>query len=124
MYEGAGRTERNREVRTLFEIIDGAKDGNKPTYDECYYAMLAYSYLHQSPLDHLYRLVDKGDKVTPIIINRYAEDDHKMFQAALKTQPDKWIGINNDPNNAGYQAMRKIGKHIINNVIKEANGKD
>jgi hypothetical protein len=111
-------------VRTLFEIIDGAKDGNKPEYDECYYAMLAYSYLFQSSLDHLYKLVEKGDKVTPVIVNRYAEEDHKMFQAALKTQPDKWIGENNDPNKAEYQAMRKIGKRIINDVIKRANGKE
>ena len=79
--------------------------------------MLAYSYLHQSPLDHLFKLVEKGDAVNPFVIKRYAEDNHKMFKAALASHPDKWIGEDNDPNNAEYQARRKIGKHIFDKVV-------
>jgi hypothetical protein len=37
-------------VRTLFEIVDGAKDGHRPAHDECYYAMLALADL--LALDH------------------------------------------------------------------------
>lgn len=32
-------------MRTLFEIVEGARDGQKPTHDECYFAMLALGYL-------------------------------------------------------------------------------
>lgn len=33
-------------MRKLVEIIESAKDGQMPTHEECYYAMLALSALH------------------------------------------------------------------------------
>lgn len=37
-------------MRTLYEIINDAKDGNMPTHEECYWAMLCYDGLHNG--DH------------------------------------------------------------------------
>ena len=37
-------------MRTLYEITEDAKAGNRPTHEECYWAMLCYSELFYS--DH------------------------------------------------------------------------
>jgi hypothetical protein len=104
-------------MRTLFEIVDGAKDGNMPTHEECYWAMLALSALHYFDHSNLRTLCFK-ETTNPIINKLKAEESFKRFQAALNKSPKEWVGWNNDPANLEYQRMRKIGANILNKVSK------
>ena len=87
---------RNDEMRTLFQIVDGAKDGNRPTEDECYYAMLALSSI-----------------VNVIMIQDDKAIRRKVFQEALRRSPQGWLG-ELVPENPEYQKDRQRLKWLWN----------
>ena len=49
--------------RTLVEIVEGAKDGERPTAEECYWAMLALDALTHFDRDALMRLIYENARV-------------------------------------------------------------
>lgn len=99
-------------MRNLFEIVDGAMDGNMPTHEECYWAMLALSALHYFDYSDLRSLCFK-EKTNPAINKLKVEESFKRFQAALNKSPKEWIGPDNDPSNPEYQKFRKIEAKIF-----------
>ena len=108
-------------MRTLSEIIDSAKDGNMPTHEECYWAMLCFNALLND--DHR-RLREEllAEKPTPGYIRATkANNSFNAYKSALNKSPKEWLGPNHDPSNPEYQKYRKMGNKIINKFItKEA----
>jgi hypothetical protein len=110
-------------MRTLFEIIESAKDGNMPTHEECYWAMLGLSALHYFDHSNLRTLCFK-ETINPIIKKLKAEESFKRFQLALNKSPKDWVGWNNDPANPEYQKMRAVGTKLLNKVLKDGGRND
>ena len=103
-------------MKTLFEIIDSAKDGKMPTLEECYYAMLALSALHF--FDHrILQGLDKPKHQKEWWIKLQAEESFKRFKVALDKSPKDYVGWENDPANPDYQKRRNIGRKIMDKVI-------
>ena len=101
-------------MRTLFEIIDGAKSGEMPTHEECYWAMLALDALHTFDSMALIRLAEgPREFMTPEW--EHAES-FRRIKLALSKSPKEWVGENNDPANPEYQRRRKIGLKIFEKV--------
>jgi hypothetical protein len=97
-------------MRTLIEIIEAAKDGNKPTHDECYFAMLAIDALSTFTTRDL-RNVGFGTREAKLLSPKFlAEEDHKRWRRALNKPPDEWLGPNNIPG-LGMTRMRVIWEH-------------
>jgi hypothetical protein len=74
------------EMRTLGEIITSAKDGKKPSYDECYWSMLALDALHHfdhhALLDLMSRYREGWD--SPLIgVEAQAEESFRRIKGAL-----------------------------------------
>ncbi len=109
-------------MRTLFEIIDSAKSGQKPAYEECYWAMLALVALHTFDSMSLSRLVEHPNSkfITP---KSEFEESWRRAKTALNKSPKEWVGPNNDPANPDYQKMRNIGLKIIDKLIEKTEGK-
>jgi hypothetical protein len=105
-------------VRTLFEIIDGAKDGNKPTHDECYFAMLALANL--LAMDHK-DLRDVCADPKPVRCNLTINGSFNRYKRALDTDPQVWLG-NHVPGNPDYDRFRAFGKKLMEDV--EAKGEE
>lgn len=106
-------------MRSLYEIITDAKDGNMPTHEECYYAMLAYDAMfyfdHKNLLETLL-----AEKQSPDFIRKLrADNSHKMYSGAMGKSPKEWLGWNNDPANPEYQKMRRAGEKLLNKVIAQ-----
>lgn len=107
-------------MRTLFEIINSAKDGQMPAYEECYWAMLAFSHLHYFDHSAILRL----GKGTPLAIPEFqAKESLRRFKAALEISPREWVGWNNDPANPEYQKEREIGRDILKRLGFEEPGR-
>jgi len=105
-------------MRILFEIIDSAKGGQKPSHEECYWAMLALDALHTFDSMSLHRLVEYPN--FKFITPEYEfEESWKRAKIALNKSPKEWVGPNNDPANPDYQKMRKIGLKILDKVNEE-----
>jgi len=104
-------------MRTLFAIIEAAKSGDRPTHDECYWAMLALDALHTFDSMALQRLADNPSKI------RTPEWEYKgSWERARKAcgkNPKDWVGPNNDPANPEYQRRRQIALALFEKVIKE-----
>ena len=106
-------------MRTLNEIIESAKDGNMPSHEECYWAMLCYNSMFN--IDHRQlREALLAEKLAPEFIrNLKAETSFKMYKNALNKSPKEFMGPSNDPNNPEYQKFRTMGNKIIDKIINK-----
>jgi hypothetical protein len=105
-------------MRTLYEIAEDAKDGNMPSREECYWAMLCFIVLLNS--DHT-KLIETllSDKPSPEFIRKMkADNSYNAYRTALNKSPKDYLGPNWDPSNPEYQRFRKIGNKIVNKFIK------
>ena len=105
-------------MRTLYEIINSAKDGDMPTHEECYWAMLCYEAMlyfdHTNLRDALMK-----EPAPDFIRKMKAENSFNMYKMALDKSPKDWIGTNNDPSNPEYQKRRKISNAIFEKVASK-----
>jgi len=109
-------------MRTLLEIIEAAKDGEKPTHDECYWAMLALDALSTFDQKTIRDLAaDPPSAVVKVFGRAHVhEESFKRMKTALNTDPQKWVGPNHDPSNPDVQKRRALAKA----VFKKATGLD
>src|SRR4051794_29298099 len=96
-------------MRTLFEIVDGAKDGNRPSPEECYFAMLALSAL--LAMDH-HDLRDVCSDPRPLKCRLLMDGSFRRCKAALDADPQKWLG-DQVPGNPEYDRFRAAGKRLL-----------
>lgn len=106
-------------MRTLLEIIEDAKDGNMPSHEECYYAMLVYSWMFNFEHRELQELLNSETEIKPFIKKLKADNSFDMFKNALNKSPKDYIG-NDDPANPEYQRMRKLGNKLFDKILKES----
>lgn len=109
-------TEKKR-LRTLVEIIEAAKDGQMPTHEECYWAMLALESLYGFDRKAIRELATKPESVFNTPKYQY-EMSHQRREAASKTAPKEWMGPSFDPANPEYQATRSACKKVVDNFLK------
>jgi hypothetical protein len=107
-------------MKTLFEIIESAKDGNMPTQEECYYAMLCLDAIggidHRQLQQELF-----AEKQAPEPIRKMkAKNSFDMWHNALNKSPKDYLGWNNDPANPEYQKIRKLALNIFDKIAKQA----
>ena len=100
-------------MRTLSEIVEGAKDGQRPTAEECYWAMLALDTLAHFDRHALMRLIDESAKVEIM-----ANESLARFRRAMDVDPRKWMGWDNDPANPLYQKQRRMAIAILQKARK------
>ena len=105
-------------MRTLFEITDGAKNGQKPTHDECYFAMLALDALSTFSNSDIRRIYEKakGTKLGPYV-NLFCEDNFRRIKTTLRADPQKWLG-DYIPGNLKYDKNRKIALKIFEAAMR------
>jgi hypothetical protein len=103
-------------MRTLFEIIDGAKSGEMPTHEECYWAMLALSALQHFDHMSLMRLAEKEEKQEkkPLFGADFShQESHRRLRIALNKSPKEYVGPNDDPSNPDVQSRRQIFLNVL-----------
>jgi len=106
-------------MRTLIEIIEGAKDGNKPPHDECYFAMLALEALSTFTTRDLRNVAFETREAKVLGAKMLAEEDHKRWQRALNAEPDKWLGPNHTPGTPEQKQGRRVANAIMARVMKD-----
>ncbi len=104
-------------MRTLFEIIESAKDGYMPTHEECYWAMLAFSSMLNIDHNNYFNEL-MNNKPTPDFIKKNkARNSHLMYHNALNVSPKDWLGSFGDPSNSEYQRFRTVSKKVWDNIV-------
>ena len=101
-------------MKTLYEIIEDAKSGLKPSHEECYWAMLALDALNSLDAMGLRRIVKGNHKyITPEYI---LNESFNRTKRALSSDPKIFVGPGNDPSTKEYQHRRKISLKILKTV--------
>lgn len=103
-------------MRTLYEIVESAKDGEKPDYDELLYSLLVYSSMfgleHRQLREELMR-----DKPQPQFLrDMKLKNSFDMYKGALNKSPKEYLGWNSDPEKPDYKRMRSAGKKAIDKL--------
>ena len=102
-------------MRTLFEIITAAKDGQVPAQDELLYALLALDAL--LTFDHSFIIELPGKPEHQKHLELWAEESFGRVKRAMDKSPKDWLGWNNDPANPEYQRRRKIALGICERAM-------
>jgi len=103
-------------MRSIFEILESTKDGEKPTYEECYYTMLVLDALWSFDRKSLLGLLGKGENKPwrDLVSN----ESFRRAKDALNADPVKWLGMN-VPSDPSYQSMRRAAKAVLKRVENE-----
>lgn len=101
-------------MRTLYDIIETTKDGETPTFDECFYAMLALDGLLNMAGSDIRHLTD--EKTSAVFRKMWADEHLHRNRMAYNADPKTYMG-NDVPTNADYQYRRAIGKRLVDAAI-------
>ena len=105
-------------MKTLFEIVESAKDGNMPSHEECYWAMLALDGLRHFDHHDIMKLCDETDNPRVVEFKRkmYWSESFRRTKSAFAKPPKEWLGPNNDPSNPECQRMRTLAFNVLEKV--------
>lgn len=110
-------------MRTLFEIVESAKDGIQPTAEECYWAMLALDAVSIKLSTEMLRLT-AGEPVSETIRKAKGKFCYEFAKSAMAHDPQRWLGPNHDPANPEVQRFRKLAFEIMERVEKKMEDDD
>lgn len=97
-------------MRTLFEILEAVKDGEKPEYDELRYALLATDFLLTDISQFVLVSLYGKDKLQRWDKKRF-EMKYEQKRKALNLDPKTYVG-SFDPDLPGRQEERMLYKKI------------
>lgn len=84
-------------MRTLDEILEAAKSGGeRPTHDECYWAMLACEAMWHWMQRHYQEALFGTKPRSDAAVKLRCEADFQMAKRALAADPKHWLGPDRD----------------------------
>lgn len=109
-------------MRTLSEIIDLAQDGGMPTFEECYWAMLALNALNNMNMKRVMDIYSARDKPSlKMCAELKWKGSFEANKAAMNVTPQHYLGPTHDPANPECQKFRKFSKSVLNHVLSQPN---
>ncbi len=102
-------------MKTLGEIIESAKSGGRPEYDELRYALCALDSL--STFDQMDLL--RSPTASELSRTARANESFRRWKMALKGSPKDWLGTEDDPDSPKVQERRIASLKLFNKVIKQ-----
>ena len=110
-------------MRTTNQIICAVKDNEPVTHEELRLALLALNgiqYFYKKCLDDLVAVVEGGKpKVLVDIRVAAAKDINERMFAAIKTDPEVWLGPQNIPGNKEHDDRLAWGKKLFEKATGE-----
>lgn len=105
-------------MRTLFDIIESVKCNQGAATDELVYALLALDAVHTFTAMDLRKFHSTSDsRVAKVMGDMLIDDDFQRTKRALKEDPKKWLGWDNDPANPEYQKRREVALKLLDRAI-------
>lgn len=94
-------------MKTLGDIIEACKDGQKLPYEDVFYALIAMDALSSFDTMALRKLAfDPPAKL--MTAEWQANESWDRWKRAYEKPPKEWLGWNNDPENPDYQKRRTV----------------
>ncbi|MEJ5862037.1 hypothetical protein [Pseudomonas farsensis] len=114
-------------MKTLGEIIEAAKSGERPDYDDLRLAVCAMDALMTFDRQAFWRLAEgeqKGKKPILVWSSVWQRDEQfDRIKRAMATDPKKWLGPNYDPDSPELQERRRMSIAIMEGAARRAQEK-
>lgn len=108
-------------MRALGEIIEAARSGERPDYDELRYAVCAMDTLMTFDQIAFSRLAEAEMAGKRAILSNSAKFQHEerfnRIKRALGVDPKSYLGESNDPDNPDYQERRKASQRFVGKIL-------
>lgn len=108
-------------MRTLGEIIEAAKSGDRPDYDELRLAVCAMDALMTFDRQAIWKLAEaesEGKKPFLVYSSVWQRDENfGRVKRALEKSPKDYLGPNYDPDNPDVQARRKQSVALFEKLL-------
>jgi hypothetical protein len=114
-------------MKTLGEIIEAAKCGERPEYDELRLAVCAMDALMTFDRQAIWKLAEgeeKGKKQILVWSSLWQRDEQfDRIKRAMATDPKTWLGPNYDPDSPEVQERRRMSIAITEGAARRAQEK-
>ena len=114
-------------MRPLGEIIDAARSGERPDYDELRLAVCAMDMLMTFDRQAIWKLAEgeqKGKKPMLVWSSLWQRDENfTRVKRAMATDPKSYLGPNYDPDSPAVQERRRMSIAIMDGVARRAQEK-
>jgi hypothetical protein len=102
--------------KTLSEIIESCKDGERPEYDELRFAVLALSHIQSFNFQDMLKVYQKSPD-EPFGLKRIAEESFNRTKRVMAVPPKEYLGDNWNPDKPEYQKQRKVMRRLANKIF-------
>lgn len=107
--------------KTLGEIIEAVRDGERPEYDDLRYAICAMSALSIFDRQAFMKLAEaERETKKPFMVTSAQwqwEEHFNRTKRAMGKPPKDYVGWNNDPENPEFLKRRGLAKRVMDRVI-------
>ena len=114
-------------MRPLGEIIEAARSGERPDYDELRLAVCAMDMLMTFDRQAIWKLAEgeqKGKKPMLVWSSLWQRDENfTRVKRAMATDPKSYLGPNYDPDSPAVQERRRMSIAIKDGVARRAQEK-
>lgn len=111
-------------MKTLSEIVNAVRDGERPDYEDLRYAICALEALQVFDTQALMKLAEAergGEKPFMTTSARWQWEEHFNRQKRARAKPPKeYVGWNNDPENPEFLARRATANKFMAKVFEKA----
>ncbi len=110
-------------MKTLNEIVDAVRDGERPDYEDLRYAICAMSALSSFDRMAFMKLAEterEGKKPFLTGSAQWQWEEHFNRQKRAGEKPPKeYVGWSNDPDNPEFLNRRNVSKKILAKVVNQ-----
>lgn len=114
-------------MKTLGEIIEAAKSGERPDYEDLRLAVCAMDALMTFDRQAIWKLAEaetEGKKPFLVYSCVWQRDENfGRLKRAMGKDPRSWLGPNNDPDSPAVQERRRMSSAILEGVARRAQEK-
>lgn len=113
-------------MKSLGEIIEAAKSGGRPEYDELRLAVCAMDMLMTFDRQAIWKLAEgetQGKKPVLVWSSLWQRDENfTRIKRAMANDPKTYLGANYDPDSPAVQERRRMSIAIMEGVARRAQG--
>lgn len=115
-------------MKTLGEIIEGARSGERPDYDELRMAVCAMDLLMTFDRQAIWKLAEaESQKKKPFLVNSAVwqrDENFGRVKRAMGKPPAEYLGASHNPDSAEIQERRRLSIGLMRRMMSRGSDKE
>lgn len=115
-------------MKTLGEIIEAARSGERPDYDDMRMAVCAMDLLMTFDRQAIWKLAEaESEKKKPFLVNSaiwQRDENFGRVKRAMGKPPSEYLGASHNPDSPEVQDRRRVSIRLMNRMISLGDAKE